>query len=75
VSNLFLSAIGRFRTRERTPQRVLGHDIPKPRLTAAGIGYLLVYLATPVLIAGNLLDFIMQWLFGWCIGIWCVFAS
>jgi len=54
---------------------VLGHDIPRPRLTAAGVGYLLVYLGVPVIIAGNLLDFIVQWLFGWCIGIWCVFAS
>ena len=71
----FLSAIGRSRSRQRDAQRVLGHDIPKPRLTAAGIGYLLVYLAIPVMIAGNLLDFLVQWMFGWCIGIWCVFAS
>jgi hypothetical protein len=28
-----------------------------------------------VVIAGNLLDFAVQWLFGWCIGVWCIFAS
>jgi len=70
-----LSAIGKFRTREREAHTVLGYDIPRPRATAAGIAYLLMYLAIPVVIAGNLLDFAVQWLFGWCIGIWCVFAS
>ena len=70
-----LSAIGRYRARESDSHRVLGHDIPKPRLTAAGMAYLLAYLAIPVVIAGNLLDFAVQWLFGWCIGVWCIFAS
>ncbi len=70
-----LSAIGRYRARESGSHRVLGHDIPKPRLTAAGMAYLLAYLAIPVVIAGNLLDFAVQWLFGWCVGVWCIFAS
>ena len=71
----FLSAFGRLRARDPGPHVVLGHDIPRPRLTLAGVGYLLLYLAVPVMIAGNLLDFLVQWLFGWCVGIWCVFAS
>ncbi len=70
-----LTTPGWFRGRARDRHAVLGHDIPKPRLTLAGVAYLLIYLGLPVLILGNLLDLATQWLFGWCIGIWCLFAS
>lgn len=54
---------------------VLGHDIPKPRLTLAGMLLCIAYLGVPVMILGNLLDLIFQLAFGWCIGVWCVFSS
>jgi hypothetical protein len=54
---------------------VLGHDIPKPRLTLAGLFLCVAYLGLPVVILGNLLDLVFQLLFGWCIGVWCLFPS
>ena len=54
---------------------VLGHDIPKPRPTLAGMGLCVVYLGIPVAIIGNLIDFVLQLTLGWCIGVWCLFKS
>lgn len=54
---------------------VLGHDIPKPRLTLMGLVLCVVYLGLPVVILGNLLDLLFQLLFGWCIGVWCLYPS
>jgi hypothetical protein len=51
---------------------ILGHDIPKARLTAAGWAWGALYLGLPVILLGNLMDFIFQWTFGWCIGVWCI---
>lgn len=57
---------------DNDPNRVLGHDIAGARLTAAGAGWLLVYLGLPVLVIGNLLDLLVQWSLGWCVGLWCI---
>ena len=54
------------------PQTILGHDIPKVRLTPAGVFWCAVYLGLPVVILGNLLDLLTQMWFGWCIGFWCI---
>ena len=51
---------------------VMGHDIVGARLTAAGVFWLAVYLGLPVLVLGNLLDLLVQWGLGWCVGLWCV---
>jgi len=56
----------------RSAQTILGHDIPKARLTAAGWFWGAVYLGLPVILLGNLLDFLFQWTLGWCIGFWCI---
>lgn len=58
--------------RRRAPKTILGQNIPKARLTAAGWGWGLVYLGLPVMLLGNLLDFLFQWTLGWCIGFWCM---
>ncbi len=50
----------------------LGHDIPKARLTASGWAWGALYLGMPVILLGNLMDFIFQWTLGWCIGVWCI---
>ena len=50
----------------------MGHDIGNARLTAAGVLWLLVYLGLPVLVLGNLLDLLVQWSLGWCVGLWCI---
>jgi hypothetical protein len=51
---------------------ILGHDIPKARLTLSGWAWTGLYLGMPVILLGNLIDFIFQWTLGWCIGIWCI---
>jgi hypothetical protein len=51
---------------------ILGHDLPKPRITGAGVLWCLVYVGLPVALIGNLLDLAFQWAFGWCIGLWCM---
>jgi hypothetical protein len=57
----------------KTPvQTVLGHRIPEPRLTALAIALLLAALTLPVLAVGTLLDLLVQWVFGWCVGLWCL---
>lgn len=57
---------------EKPPREVLGHDVAGPRLTVAGVFWLLVYLGLPVLVLGNLLDLLVQWGLGWCVGVWCI---
>ena len=51
---------------------ILGHDLPKPRLTLAGALWCMLYLAVPVLALGSLLDALAQWWLGWCLGLWCL---
>ena len=57
---------------DKAPASVMGHDVAGPRLTLAGVFWLLVYLGLPVLILGNLLDLLVQWSLGWCVGVWCI---
>ena len=33
---------------------------------------LLAWATLPVLVVGSLLDLAVQWLFGVCVGLWCV---
>lgn len=57
----------------KTPvQTVLGHRIPEPRLTARGVVLLVAAIGLPVLVVGTLLDLLVQALFGWCVGLWCL---
>ena len=51
---------------------ILGHDIPKARLTVLGWTWGALYMGMPVILLGNLLDFFFQWTLGWCIGVWCI---
>jgi hypothetical protein len=53
-------------------QTVLGHDIPKARLTLSGWAWGALYLGLPIVLLGNLMDFGFQWALGWCIGVWCI---
>ena len=51
---------------------IMGHDVGGARLTPAGVFWLVVYLGLPVLLLGNLLDLLVQWSLGWCVGLWCI---
>lgn len=54
------------------PENVMGHVLPEPKLTATGIVLLVLWVSVPVLVVGSLLDLLVQWLFGVCVGLWCV---
>jgi hypothetical protein len=56
----------------RQDSNILGHDIPKARLTPSGWAWIGLYLGLPILLLGNLVDFFFQWALGWCIGVWCM---
>jgi len=57
---------------DKAATAVMGHDVAGPRLTLAGVFWLGVYLGLPVLVLGNLLDLLVQWSLGWCVGVWCI---
>ncbi len=53
------------------PTRIRGHDLDKPRLTPAGWVLILLYLGLPAMLAGAVVDFLIQWSTGECVGLWC----
>ncbi|MFM1988369.1 MAG: hypothetical protein RJA99_1326 [Pseudomonadota bacterium] len=55
----------------KKPETVLGHVLPEPRLTAAGVLTIIAWATLPVLVVGSLLDLAVQALFGVCVGLWC----
>jgi hypothetical protein len=66
--------IMRLFTREKF-QPVLGHDIDKPRITAAGWLLICLYLGVPAMLMGGAIDFVVQWITGDCLGVWCMFQK
>jgi hypothetical protein len=54
------------------PVSVLGHTISEPAPTAGAIVLLLLYVLLPVLVLGSFLDLLAQWMFGICVGLWCI---
>ena len=59
--------------RNERPSKPEPQEYPGARMTPAGLALCVAYLGVPVLVLGNLADFLVQWLFGWCVGFWCVF--
>ena len=57
----------------KKPETVLGHVLPEPRLTVAGLLTIVAWATLPVLVLGSLLDLAVQALFGVCVGLWCAF--
>ena len=53
------------------PTPVLGHDIPKARLTPLAWGWIALYLGVPVLAIGSLLDALASVWLGRCTAWWC----
>lgn len=53
------------------PESVLGHTLPEPRLTPLGLLLLVLAASIPILVLGSVLDWLVQWLFGTCVGLWC----
>lgn len=59
--------------KQEKSQPILGYDIDKPRITAAGWLLILVYLGVPAMLIGGLIDFMIQLATGRCLGVWCLF--
>lgn len=59
-------------THDGKASRSASQEIPGARLTATGVALCVLYLGVPVALVGNLVDLLVQWWFGWCIGLWCI---
>ncbi len=59
--------------RERSEPSVMGHRLPEPRLTPWAAFWVFVYFGLPVLALGLLMDTVVQWISGRCVGLWCYF--
>ncbi len=59
--------------RKTSDQFVMGHRLPEPRPTVWAAFWAFVYFGLPVLAVGLLLDFLVQWGMGRCVGLWCYF--
>ena len=62
----------RFR-RKRDEQTVMGYRLEEPRLTLWAACWALFYLGLPVAVLGLILDVLIQWVTGRCLGLWCYF--
>jgi len=60
--------------RKPAPQTVFGHAIPEPKMTGYAWWWLFTRLLLPITVLGSLLDLGAQWLFGICVGLWCLAA-
>jgi hypothetical protein len=54
------------------PETILGHVLPEPRLTPAGVATIVAWVSVPVLVVGSLVDLAVQAVFGVCVGLWCL---
>ena len=54
-------------------QTVMGHRIAEPRPTLWAVFWVTVYLILPVMGLGMLIDLLVQWATGHCVGLWCLF--
>jgi len=54
-------------------EEVMGHRIAEPRPTLWAVFWIMVYLILPVLAVGTLIDWLVQFSTGYCVGLWCLF--
>jgi len=64
---------GKMADRKKNAHHALALDIPGARPTPLGIALCVLYLGLPAMAVGGLIDLLFQLVFGWCIGLWCVF--
>jgi hypothetical protein len=51
--------------------RIRGLDLDKPRPTAAAWVLIMLYFGVPAMLIGALIDLVIQWASGDCVGLWC----
>jgi hypothetical protein len=54
---------------------VRGLDLDKPRPTAAAWALIMLYFGLPAMLIGALIDLLIQWASGDCVGLWCWIIS
>jgi hypothetical protein len=59
--------------RKRSDQTVMGYRLEEPRLTLIALMWFLLYVVLPVIGLGLLMDFLIEWTTGSCVGLWCYF--
>ena len=57
----------------RRDQTVMGYRLEEPRPTLVAAMWGLLLLGVPICALGILLDFLVQWATGLCVGLWCYF--
>lgn len=57
----------------RSTQTIMSHRLPESRPTIFAVLWLMIYLGTPLLLFGLVLDGLFQWATGVCVGVWCLF--
>lgn len=58
---------------KKREQFVMGYRLPEAKLTLWAAFWGFVYFGVPVLALGLLLDVLVQWFTGRCVGLWCYF--
>jgi len=53
---------------------VLGHDLPRARLTPRAWAWIGLFLGVPVLLLGSVLDGLYGLITGQCSGWWCLWS-
>lgn len=51
----------------------MGYRIAEPRPTLWAVFWVFIILIVPVLALGMLIDGLVQWATGQCVGLWCLF--
>ena len=59
--------------KKRSDQTVMGYRLEEPRLTLIALMWFLLYVGLPVIFLGLLMDFLIEWTTGHCLGLWCYF--
>jgi hypothetical protein len=59
------------RQASRQTHRIRGLDLDKPRPTAAAWVLIMLYFGVPAMLIGALIDIVIQWASGDCVGLWC----
>lgn len=58
--------------RRSKTETVMGYRITEPRPTLWAVFWVMVYLILPVMAVGMLIDLLVQWFTGYCVGLWCL---
>ncbi|MEY3579760.1 MAG: hypothetical protein RI984_864 [Pseudomonadota bacterium] len=58
---------------KRSDQTVMGYRLEEPRITFIALMWFLLYVGLPVIGLGLLMDFLIEWATGSCVGLWCYF--